>query len=139
MLTDEELQARLAQAFHEQADPVTATFIDAAPIWRQASRAARGRNRFTAPGLRPARAGNSTMWGRVIAAAASATAVALLVTGVWLVTHRTARAQEPAVVTHGDRPPPYYVELAGSLLEVIQRRWFGSAHFAAYRVARRQL
>jgi hypothetical protein len=118
MLTDEELQARLAQAFHEQADPVTATAIDGAPIWRKATRDARGRSLFVSPELRPARPGNSTVWGRLIAATASATAVALLVTGVWLATHQMVRAQKPAGATPADRPPPYYVETAGSTLEV---------------------
>lgn len=118
MLTDEELQARLAQAFCEQADPVTATVIDGAPIWRKATRDPRDRNLFVSPNLRPGQAGNSTMLGRLIAAAASATAVALLVTGVWLVTHRTAHTQEPALATRADRPPPYYVAVDGNVLEV---------------------
>jgi hypothetical protein len=118
MLTDEELQARLAQAFREQADPVTAAVIDPAPIWRKATGGRRGRNLFVSPSLGPARAGR-TVWGRLIAAAASATAVALLVTGVWLVTHRTAQAQQPALATRGDRLPPYYVWLEGEVVQVL--------------------
>ena len=43
MLTDHELQNELAAAFREQADPVTATAVGTAGIFRRAVRARRRR------------------------------------------------------------------------------------------------
>jgi hypothetical protein len=103
MLTDEELQARLAAAFHEQADPVSGAVFDAAAIFR----AAAGTSRWRA--LVPKRAGGArhvpgggTPRGRLMAATASAAAVAVLAGGTWLVTDRGAASHAP--VTGSVRP-----------------------------------
>jgi hypothetical protein len=97
MLTDEELQARLAAAFHEQADPVSGAVFDGAAIFR----AAIGRkSRWRA--LVPQRAsgtrqvpGVRTPRGRLMAATASAAAVVLLAAGTWLLTHPVASSHAP--------------------------------------------
>lgn len=87
MPTDRDLQARLAEAFHQQADPVTADAIDAAGIFR---RGVRRRRR------------------RIAAGVASAVAAAVLVAGVWV----ASAGAPPAAPGPGFRPPGLLLEAA---------------------------
>src|SRR5262249_1681168 len=80
MPTDHDLQAKLAEAFHQQADPVTADAIDASGIFR---RGVRRRRR------------------RIAAGVASAVVAAVLVAGVWV-----ASAGGPAAGPGPRGPPP---------------------------------
>ena len=64
MLSDCDLQTRLSEAFHEQADPAAELGVDAAGLFRQGTRLRRR---------------------RIAARAASALAAAALVAGVWIV------------------------------------------------------
>lgn len=85
MLTDQDLQSKLAAAFHEQADPVARADVDAAGIFRQG---VRGRHR------------------RVAARAASAMAAAALVAGAWAARPDT----QPAAP--GSQPPGLLLDAA---------------------------
>jgi hypothetical protein len=87
MLTDHELQNELAAAFREQADPVTATAVGTAGIFRRAVRARRHR--------------------RMAAGAASVMAVVAVAAGV-SVASRTARP----VLSPVDQPPGLLLEAA---------------------------
>jgi hypothetical protein len=80
MLTDHDLQIKLAEAFHEQADPVTRGAVDAAGIFRRGA-------------LRRRR--------RVAAGAASVMAAAALIAGVWVV----RPGAPPATPGPGTQPP----------------------------------
>jgi hypothetical protein len=100
MLTDHELQNELAAAFREQADPVTATAVGTAGIFRRAVRARRHR--------------------RVAACAASVMAVVAVAAGV-SVASRTARPvlnqviQPPGLLLEAavTGPPPAGAALSG--------------------------
>jgi hypothetical protein len=79
MLTDHDMQIKLAEAFHQQADPVAGDGIDAAGIFRRGA-------------LRRRR--------RVAAGAASVIVAAALMAGVWVV-----RPGAPATPGPGSQPP----------------------------------
>jgi hypothetical protein len=87
MLSDHDLQARLAEAFHQQADPVAGDAIDAAGIFR---RGVRRRRRRMAAGV------------------ASVMAAAVLVAGVWV----TRAGAPPTAPGPGSRPPGLLLEAA---------------------------
>jgi hypothetical protein len=119
MLSDHDLRTRLAEALHEQADPVTEEVVDAAGIFARAARRRRQR--------------------RTVARVTSVLAAAALLAGAWALRPRPAASSVPGIRPPGlllaaavARPqsaraaqaglPPYYVIAAHDRLVAEVRR-----------------